>query len=261
MTSRLSYTSAAESDGEFAGDSELSPRRSGTLKQDSSGRLVRVASDPSIARQDGTINGTMKSEHGDYSLPPPYTSQQQPETSKRRSNGGDSKYGFQNNKQTGGGVDESPGYSAGMCNGDQRQLSIDKYNTDHSPDKRSQSQPAKTKTGALPVLPPKIDRLKKPSKKSAAERLFGRDERGEEDSPVSEESPVSPAPGGFHSMPPTVTENNKKNTFDSNSSSNFDSYNKHSAAAAESGYSAYSRSMSQPATNGGYSGPNSGKYR
>ena len=70
MTSRLSYTSAAESDGEFCAD-ELSPRRSGTLKQDPSGRLVRVASDPSLARQDGTI----KSEHGDYSLPPPYTGQ------------------------------------------------------------------------------------------------------------------------------------------------------------------------------------------
>ena len=83
MTSRLSYTSAAESDGEFATD-ELSPRRSGTLKQDPSGRLVRVASDPSLARQDGTIrgqDGTMKSEHGDYSLPPPYTAAapQQPE--------------------------------------------------------------------------------------------------------------------------------------------------------------------------------------
>ena len=85
MTSRLSYTSAAESDGEFCND-ELSPRRAGTLKQDPSGRLVRVASDPSLARQDGTIrgqDGTMKSEHGDYSLPPPYTTAaaapQQPE--------------------------------------------------------------------------------------------------------------------------------------------------------------------------------------
>ena len=81
MTSRLSYTSAAESDGEFCGD-ELSPRRAGTLKQDPSGRLVRVASDPSLARQDGTIrgqDGTMKSEHGDYSLPPPYTAAAAPQ--------------------------------------------------------------------------------------------------------------------------------------------------------------------------------------
>ena len=78
-TSRLSYTSsAAESDGEFCGDTELSPRRSGTLKQDSSGRLVRVASDPSLVnnnQQPGSINA--KQEHADYSLPPPYTQQQQ----------------------------------------------------------------------------------------------------------------------------------------------------------------------------------------
>ena len=66
-----------------------------------------------------------------------------------------------------------------------------------------------------------------------------------------EESP------GYHSMPPVVSASNgvserqpetngtvvsKKNTYDSNSSSNFDSYNKH-----ESGYAGYSRSLSQPA--------------
>ena len=50
MTSRLSYTSAAESDGEFCGE-DLSPRRAGTLKQDPSGRLVRTSSDPSLARE------------------------------------------------------------------------------------------------------------------------------------------------------------------------------------------------------------------
>ena len=78
MTSRLSYTSAAESDGEFCGDD--TPRRSAAINrnvtsQDSSGRLVRTTSDPSLARQDGTI----KSEPGDvipdYSLPPPYSTQ------------------------------------------------------------------------------------------------------------------------------------------------------------------------------------------
>ena len=46
----------------------------------------------------------------------------------------------------------------------------------------------------------------------------------------------------------------KKNTLDSSSSN---SYNKH--AAVEAGYAGYSRSLSQPATNG-YSGPSSGKY-
>ena len=149
---------------------------------------------------------------------------------------------------------------------------------DTGPDKRSQSQPAnvnggknKKEIGSLPVLPPKIDRQKKPAKKSAAERLFGRgggggghDDDGHVNGDGSDESPPETrVPGSFHSMPPQVAENNKKNTFDSTSSSNIDSYNKH--AAAESGY-AYSRSMSQPAgppgTQNGYAatGPNSGKF-
>ena len=79
MTSRLSYTSAAESDGEFCGEESSSPRRAGTLKQDSAGRLVRVASDPSLRQPLDTAaaSGTLKAEHGDYSLPPPYTGQQE----------------------------------------------------------------------------------------------------------------------------------------------------------------------------------------
>ena len=146
--------------------------------------------------------------------------------------------------------------------------------------KRSQSQPpnvingknkkdAAGPNGTVPVLPPKIDRQKKPSKKSAAERLFGRSDdkdKGDDESPtngdISDESPPENRNTGFSSMPP-VTENNKKNTFDSNSSSNFDSYNKHS----EPGY-AYSRSISQPPQNGhppngnshGYTAPGTGKY-
>merc|ERR1719446_1670192 len=107
------------------------------------------------------------------------------------------------------------------------------------------------------------------TKKIAAERLFGRSDdkdKGDDDSPtngdISDESPPENRNTGFASMPP-VTEINKKNTYDSNSSSNFDSYNKHS----EPGY-AYSRSISQPPQNGhppngpshGYAGPGSGKY-
>ena len=74
MTSRLSYTSAAESDGEFCGE-DLSPRRSGTLKQDPNGRLVRVASDPSLAR--GQEAAVKTEPGGDFSLPPSYTTQPQ----------------------------------------------------------------------------------------------------------------------------------------------------------------------------------------
>merc|ERR1740123_2477191 len=170
MTSaRLSYTSAAESDGEFCGE-DLSPRRSGTLKQDPAGRLVRVASDPSLAR--GQEAAVKTEPGGDFSLPPSYTTQPQ-ETTKRRSQGGDSKYGFPNKQSNG--VEESPvgdaGYSSGMFrgqNGDQFTGS-----PEAKEERRGQSK-SKKEAGSLPVLPPKIDRQKKPSKKSAAERLFGR---------------------------------------------------------------------------------------
>ena len=271
MTSRLSYTSAAESDGEFC--TEDTPRRSAALNN-AEPRLARTASDPSLARQTGTI----KSEPGDipdYSAAPPYSTQPDPggaaqpgqASTKRRSHGGDSKYGFPNKQ-------EQPGYSSGVF----RSQTGDRYAAapaDQADSKRSHSQPpnvlnnknkkeAAGPNGSVPVLPPKIDRQKKPSKKSAAERLFGRSEdKADEESPVGGESDDSPPEnrnGGFHSMPPiSVAENNKKNTFDSNSSSNFDSYNKH----AESGYAAYSRSLSQGgATNGhaSYSGPASGKF-
>ena len=88
MTSRLSYTSAAESDGEFCG--EDTPRRSAEINnsrnatsQDPSGRLVRATSDPSLARQDGTIKSEPGDHIPDYSLPPPYSTQ--PEVSQESS--------------------------------------------------------------------------------------------------------------------------------------------------------------------------------
>ena len=100
MTSRLSYTSAAESDGEFCGEESSSPRRAGTLKQDSAGRLVRVASDPSLRQPLDTAaaSGTLKAEHGDYSLPPPYTGQQ--EVGGRTSNEGQPSRKFHNQAPT-----------------------------------------------------------------------------------------------------------------------------------------------------------------
>ena len=234
MTSRLSYTSAAESDGEFCGE-DLSPRRAGTLKQDPSGRLVRTSSDPSLARE-GAVKppeslgppaytaghpAEVRTSH----IPPlcySYKNFPPPQT-KRRSQGGDSKYGFPKQQQP----------------------------------EETEKRPGKTKKsegGPVPVLPPKIDRQKKPSKKSAAERLFGGG-RDREDSSPGDEREVEESPG-YHSMPPAVSASSvserpaetngtvvsKKNTYDSNSSSNFDSYNKH-----ESGYAGYSRSLSQPA--------------
>ena len=80
--------------------------------------------------------------------------------------------------------------------------------------------------------------------------VYGEAQENLDASTTSEETAEETPPearvttGGFHSMPPSVSENNKKNTYDSNSSSNFDSYNKH--AAAEGGFNGYSRSLSQP---------------
>ena len=308
-TSRLSYTSSPESglvgilvlvlfisfrfpDGEFCG--EDTPRRSAQLASsrdrgstEASSRLARASSDPSLARQDGTI----KSEPGevipDYSQPPPYSTQQQQQQpaqeGKRRSHGGDSKYGFPNKQQGGGGAEEFPppppqaappqssGYSSGNFRSSDRYGSLNPADGASPPDKRSQSQPATTvpqgkgkKEVPGPVLPPKIDRQKKPSKKSAAERLFGRGSEKEEKRDSKENSLTNGDPAGsdespggekrshgYDSMPPQ--ESSKKNTYDSNSSGNFDSYNKHNEVP---GY-AYSRSISQPPAPAHYSGPRS----
>ena len=194
----------------------------------------------------------------------------QVQASKRRSQGGDSKYGFPN-KGGGAQAGEEPGYS----------------------DKRATVQKQRKEASSVPVLPPKIDRQKKPSKKSAAERLFGRSSgnnnnnnsssNGAAEAEETERQHGDTAPaeaaepphaadtrtstGGFHSLPAvSAAETSKKNTLESNSSRDYDSYNKHAAAAAqaqhESGYAAYSRSLSQPAQQSGYAatGPSSGKF-
>ena len=194
----------------------------------------------------------------------------QVQASKRRSQGGDSKYGFPN-KGGGAQAGEEPGYS----------------------DKRATVQKQRKEASSVPVLPPKIDRQKKPSKKSAAERLFGRSSgnnnnnnsssNGAAEAEEAERQHGDTAPaetaepphaadtrtstGGFHSLPAvSAAETSKKNTLESNSSRDYDSYNKHAAAAAqaqhESGYAAYSRSLSQPAQQSGYAatGPSSGKF-
>ena len=197
------------------------------------------------------------------------------QTTKRRSQGGDSKYGFPNKQSNG--VDDSPGGGAGYSSGMFRGQNGDQLtgSPEAKEERRGQSK-SKKEAGSLPVLPPKIDRQKKPSKKSAAERLFGRSsgdrdkgtgggaavaEEGPGEEAAEETPPETRVNGGFHSMPPSVSENNKKNTFDSNSSSNFDSYNKH-AAAAEGGFNGYSRSLSQPGyAASGPRGPPTDKYR
>merc|ERR1712123_147059 len=184
MTSRLSYTSAAESDGEFCG--EDTPRRSAEINnsrnatsQDPSGRLVRATSDPSLARQDGTIKSEPGDHIPDYSLPPPYSTQpeiQQATATKRRSHGGDSKYGFPN-KQNGGqkpaseefpsppeasqGPPAKNGFSSGVFRGQSNDRYAPVPNDTSPPDnKRSQSQPPNVINGKDKKKPSKRVQLR-----------------------------------------------------------------------------------------------------
>lgn len=288
MTARLSYTSAAESDGEFCGDD--TPRRSAAVANNRTANsapqgvngpdsfkrgMSRASSDPSLVRQDGTI----KSEPGelmpDFSAPPPYSTQSQVQKETKQRQVTDGKYGNrespEENKQQLSGNAAMPNGHGGAYRSQSSESQNRPGSIESSPEgnggvQKSQGNGGQKKGGPVgPVLPPKIDRQKKPSKKSAAERLFGRGSKSEQKAKNdnqetenklssnnmdnSKQQPSEQKQTNFHSMPP-ITGNgigdgeSKKNTYDSSNSSNFDSYNKH-GAGSEPGY-AYSRSISQP---------------
>ena len=72
-----------------------------------------------------------------------------------------------------------PASSAGASNTTSRYSVLPQQNQNTNSSKRSQSQPSKDNQGGkpeLPKVPPKIDRQKKPSRRSATERLFGNGE-------------------------------------------------------------------------------------
>lgn len=73
-----------------------------------------------------------------------------------------------------------PASSAGASNTLSRYSVLPQQNQNTNSSKRSQSQPSKDNQGGgkpeLPKVPPKIDRQKKPSRRSATERLFGNGE-------------------------------------------------------------------------------------
>ena len=72
-----------------------------------------------------------------------------------------------------------PASSAGASNTTPRYSVLPQQNQNTNSSKRSQSQPSKDNQGGkpeLPKVPPKIDRQKKPSRRSATERLFGNGE-------------------------------------------------------------------------------------
>ena len=241
-STRLSYTSSPESDGEFC--EPETPRtlsrnqsydpNSQSLQQNTQfnsmpqqQKVSRSNSNPSLHREDGTI----KSDNGaipDYNSPPPYavnlpnSDESKPplsssSTAKKRNSqhNMDSKYGFAGSANNGqsnytpntngtqsNNVNESvdelplpPHPNGAITNGQQQQHntnvpsssaggsnSASRYSIvpqQNGNSKRSQSQPANDVQGKapeLPKVPPKIDRQKKPSRRSATERLFGNGE-------------------------------------------------------------------------------------
>ncbi|XP_066996452.2 tight junction protein ZO-3 isoform X2 [Anabrus simplex] len=213
MTSRLSYASSPESDLDLSPE----PRGSGApVPPPGPSRLVKSSSDPSIATQEDNVPG--------YSAPPPYSPsnpyKQNYEShngapippdhhhghnlamslGKRRSQGGDSKYGF------------SPPHLGGV--GDEPPVTSSTMHLNYPHHHHQTSSPAGYPTprmlngggGALPrsplahspplqgppELPPRVDRTNKPPRgtlsRSAAERLFGKNEAG-----VCDADPASPA--------------------------------------------------------------------
>jgi len=110
--------------------------------------------------------------------------------------------------------------------GDNAQQYLSKASPDKT-DRYGQVKEEKSKSGKLPTVPPKIDRQKKPSKKSAAERLFG--QRAAQNTPTKEDKTNSPAKGGNTSATSSSsnTATNGPNLSQNNSNSN--SYNPHAA--------------------------------
>jgi hypothetical protein len=185
-TSRLSYTSGVESDGEFFGPE--TPRASRTTLTGpisltsavSTGALHRSNSDPSLAADQPDAGVQPQAvENGsripDYNAPPPYAVSPSKDdgVNKRYATAAD--YGFANgnndhrlsssrrsssNQPRGGSeaLDDLPLPPPPQSQGNQ------KSSTSSSSSSRSPKVP-----------PPKIDRLKKPSRRSATERLFQND--------------------------------------------------------------------------------------
>ena len=169
MTSRLSYTSSPESDGEFCDSLEPGSRTLGRQKtdpklslqlMDQPGRLARSNSDPSLARQEGVIGDPEKIEETPN------------KSAKRRSQGGDSKYGFSGDKENES-VDDLPlpPHPQHQQTSPRHHKTSNRYSAHFPPDQDQidGGQPN------LPKVPPKIDRQKKPSRRTS-ERLFGNGE-------------------------------------------------------------------------------------
>ena len=125
----------------------------------------------------------------------------------------------------------------------------------------------KSKSGKLPSLPPKIDRLKKPSKKSAAERLFGaRAQHSPQEEKAVTTSPTTAVTAAAAGSPASrdgygSVNNSNSNSYNPHAPENYDSYNKRSSTGSgqiEPGYAKFSRNPAggfgggqPPSVNGG----------
>ncbi|GFG33860.1 hypothetical protein Cfor_12812, partial [Coptotermes formosanus] len=226
MTSRLSYASSPESDLDLSPEPRCAVPPGSTAPPPGPGpgppRLVKSSSDPSIATQeDGGVPG--------YSAPPPYSPsshyKQVSVWNKRRSQGGDSKYGF------------SP-----PPHHDEPPVTSSTVHLNYPPPHPHQHQglgPPVTRSPpgqGPPELPPRIDRSNKPPRggsntlsRSAAERLFGKSDGGLGDLADSSLDPPNYINATPHHRPPGQTSsslerhNMKTNSYDSVSS--YDSYN------------------------------------
>ena len=97
----------------------------------------------------------------------------------------------------------------------------DRYGVIKHQDGNGEKSKQSSSGSKLPSVPPKIDRQKKPSKKSAAERLFG--QRAAQSPPEEKGSPGSATSNGPD--PHMLSQNNSNsNSYNPHAAENYDSY-------------------------------------
>ncbi|CAG2165528.1 unnamed protein product, partial [Oppiella nova] len=240
MTSRLSYASSPESDLDLANDSRLDN------EDDTSHRLVKASSDPSIATADENPIAM-----NSFGYPPPYSqrpNKQLPlhillrkELSKALTNEAKSK----SSAHTANANPSNPSTAISDADRDDyfgSPKDSSAYNTLKAGERYPPPGPSNeniygTKTGPEP--PPRVDRLSKPSRfRSAHERLFGRRERESYTAPdyINTTSPPAPVPQSQKcdslDRPAMTNGRHISGAFGDSSSYSSDSYNKYGSPSS-----------------------------
>ncbi|KFB35161.1 AGAP003546-PB-like protein [Anopheles sinensis] len=160
-TSRLSYASSPES------DLELSPGPSASLSLGNLPQLVKSSSDPSIATNQDNLDRDRELGDG---MPPPYTNPYDHAPHSRRMTV-DNKYGFGSSSKGGGGGGGGSGVPGGPLS--TAEDAIYGSSTSRPAPPIQQSTPNGPHFGAVPDLPPRIDRASKPANASGAPSTSG----------------------------------------------------------------------------------------